>query len=125
MVCVESLSPACRQAGNNFSSLFKPPTLQWIGGFFILRKGVRTMENNVLINQGQAFGSDQILKLTALLYLKEALVAQEYESCQELVDTAKNLGIDQGDISAVITDYLNADNPGRQKISRLRSIQGG
>ena len=78
------------------------------------------MENNVLVNQGQALGSDQILKVTALLYLKEALIAQEYESCQELVDTAKNLGVNPGDISAVIADYLNADNPGREKTNRLR-----
>jgi hypothetical protein len=69
------------------------------------------MENNVLINQGQASGSDQILKVTALLYLKEALIAQEYESCQELVDTARKLGVNPGDISAVIADYLNADTP--------------
>jgi len=79
------------------------------------------MENNALLNQGQALGSDQILKVTALLYLKEALIAQEYESCQELIDTAKNLGVNAGDISAVIADYLNANNPGRQKGNRLRS----
>ena len=79
------------------------------------------MENNVLLSQGQALGPDPILKLTALLYLKEALVTQEYESCQELIDTAKNLGVSSGDISAVIAEYLNADNPGRQKGNRVRS----
>ena len=79
------------------------------------------MKNNVLLNEGQALGTDQILKVTALLYLKEALVAQEYETCQELIDTAKNLGVDQSDISALIADYLNADNPGRQKGNRLRT----
>jgi hypothetical protein len=89
------------------------------------------MENNALrantsvrfedFKSGQAPGSDQILKVTALLYLKEALVAQEYETCQELIDTAKNLGANPGDISAVIADYLNAGNPGRQKGNRLRS----
>ena len=82
------------------------------------------MKNNALLNQGQALGSDQILKLTALLYFKEALIAQEYESCQELIDTAKDLGVNPGDISAVIADYLNADNPGRQKTNRLRSYKG-
>jgi hypothetical protein len=79
------------------------------------------MENNALVIQEQALGSDQLLKLTALLYLNEALVAQEYETCQELIDTAKNLGVNPGDISAVIADYLNAHNPGRQKANRLRS----
>ena len=97
------------------------------GGFFILGKEVRKMKKQAFDNQetgniqGQALGSDQILKVTALLYLKEALVAQEYESCQELIDTAKNLGVNSDDISAVITEYLNADNPGRQKTSRVRS----
>lgn len=79
------------------------------------------MENNALLSPEKALGSDQLLKVTALLYLKEALAAQEYESCQELIDAAKGLGIDQGDISAVITDHLNAGNPGRQKGNRVRS----
>jgi len=78
------------------------------------------MKNNVQFNEQQALGTDQLLKVTALLYLQEALIAQEYETCQELIDTAKNLGIDSSDISAVITDYLNANNPGREKTNRLR-----
>jgi len=78
------------------------------------------MKNNVQFNEQEALGTDQLLKVTALLYLQEALIAQEYETCQELIDTAKNLGVDQGDINAVITDYLNADNPGREKTNRLR-----
>ena len=78
------------------------------------------MKNNVQFNEQEALGTDQLLKVTALLYLQEALIAQEYETCQELIDTAKNLGVDQGDINAVITDYLNADNPGREKTNLLR-----
>jgi len=78
------------------------------------------MENNVLLNEEQALGTGQLLKLTTLVYLKEALVSQKYETCQELIDTAKNLGVDQGDIKAVITDYLNAGNPGKIKTNRLR-----
>jgi hypothetical protein len=89
--------------------------------FYFVKKEVRKMENNVLLNGEHALGSDQILKVTALLYLKEALVTQKYESCRELIDTAKNLGVSKGDISAVIADYLNADNPGRQKGNRVRS----
>jgi hypothetical protein len=80
------------------------------------------MENNVLINPDQALGAGQILKVTALLYLKEALMAQEYETCQELVCTAKGLGVDPGDISAVIADYLRP-GPGRQQVNRLRSYR--
>ena len=78
------------------------------------------MKNNVLLNEEQALGTDQLLKLTALVYLKEALEAQAYETCRELTDTAKKLGIDPGDISAVIAEHLKAGDPGRQKASRLR-----
>ena len=78
------------------------------------------MENNVLVKDEQALGTDQLLKLTALLYLNEALIAQEYETCRELIDTAKKVGVNQGDISAVIADYLNANNPGNRKANRLR-----
>jgi len=80
------------------------------------------MENNVLLSPDQALGSDQLLKVTALLYFKEALVAQEYETCQELIGTAKNLGVDPVDISAVIVEYLNPSKPGKQKANRLRSL---
>ena len=94
------------------------------------------MENKVPLNsQGceieaigpfeqKALGTDRLLKLTALVYLKEALIAQEYETCQELIDTAKALGVEAGDISAVIADYLltqNAGIPKKQGIFRLRS----
>ena len=80
------------------------------------------MKNNALLTAEQALGSDQILKVTALLYLKEALIEQKYESCQELINTARELGAFSSDISAVITDYLNGNNPGgRQKPSRLRT----
>ncbi len=79
------------------------------------------MGNNVLINDDQALGTDQVLKLTALVYLNDALAAQEYETCRELIDTAKNLGVSQGEISAVIADYLNGNNLGRQRQNRIRS----
>jgi len=81
------------------------------------------MENNVQLIEEQALGTDQLLKLTALVYLKEALIAQEYEKCQELVGTARKLGIDTGDITAVIADYLNAGNPVRQKGNRIRTLK--
>ena len=78
------------------------------------------MKNNVLVGEEQALGTDQLLKLTALVYLKEALKAQEYETCQELIETAKNLNIDQSEINDVITDYLKTGDQGRQKTNRLR-----
>ena len=79
------------------------------------------MEKNVQLIEEQALGSDQLLKLTALVYLKEALVAQAFETCQELVGTARELGVEAAEISAVIAEYLNAGNPVRQRRNRLRS----
>ena len=81
------------------------------------------MENNVLIKDQNAAGTDEILKVTALLYLKEALVTQRFEACQELVDTARKIGVDGNDISAVIAEYLNADNPVKPKGNRLRTYK--
>jgi hypothetical protein len=76
------------------------------------------MENNALLNQ--EFRADQILKVTALLYLKEALVGQQYEVAPSLIEAAKNAGANQGEISLVIADYLRNDAPSRQKPNRLR-----
>ena len=45
---------------------------------------------------------DELLKATALLYLKDALVKQEYESCAELLGSARNFGAEQGEIDEVI-----------------------
>ncbi len=74
------------------------------------------MKNNALL-QEEVLGSDQILQVTALLYLKEALVNQQFESCPEIIDSAKKFGVSQEDVSAVIKDYLN---PARIAPSRLK-----
>lgn len=77
------------------------------------------MENNALLNQEAAFGADQLVKVTALLYLKEALVNQEYETCPDLIDTARKLGVDPGDISALIKEHLDTDARLKLKANRL------
>jgi hypothetical protein len=77
------------------------------------------MKNNALLNQEVAFGADQLLKVTALLYLKEALATQEYETCPDLIDTAKKLGVDPGEISAMIKDHLEVAPQVRIKGNRL------
>lgn len=48
--------------------------------------------------------SDEVLKLTSLIYLKEALLAQRYEDCAELIRQAKDLGAKQSEISALIAE---------------------
>ena len=59
--------------------------------------------------------SNDIIKLTALVYLQEALSAQEYEACPELIGIAKELGSSQEEITDVITAYLRGDKPERGK----------
>ncbi len=61
------------------------------------------MKSNYLVKQDLA---DEVLKVTALLYLEDALVKQEFEDCKELIETAKELGAEQADITDVITAYL-------------------
>ncbi len=74
------------------------------------------MKNNATLNGGGIF------KVTALLYLQEALVKQEYESCKELVGIAKELGARQGEIDETIAAYLRGDKPGgRNEAKRPRN----
>ena len=44
------------------------------------------------------------VKLTALLYLKEALVREQYEKCAELVETAKEFGAQPFEIQDLLED---------------------
>jgi len=52
--------------------------------------------------------SDEVLKLTSLIYLKDALLAQRYEDCAELIAEAKNLGAKQSEIGALIAEVFRA-----------------
>lgn len=55
--------------------------------------------------------ANEIFKVTALVYLNEALLAQEYESCGELVKSAKEFGAVQSEIDEVITMSLRGKKP--------------
>jgi hypothetical protein len=44
------------------------------------------------------------VKLTALLYLKEALLKQQYEICPELIAVAKEFGAAEAEIRALLED---------------------
>ena len=48
----------------------------------------------------------KLLKVTALLYLKEALYKQKYEQCPELVQTAKRYGVTTEEVQMVIARYV-------------------
>ena len=44
------------------------------------------------------------VKLTALLYLKEALLKERYEECAELISTALEFGAVRYEITALLED---------------------
>ena len=71
---------------------------------------------------------EEVLKVSALLYFKEALGRQEYESCAELAAAARQLGAQQGEIDAAIAAHLrgdqaNAPNESKQPVNRLRALK--
>ena len=88
-----------------------------------------TRQNKTSINEEQSLNTDDIFQVTALLYFKEALLAQEFENCQELIGVAKKLGATQEQINEVITSYLRGDKAGGQNganqiKNRLLSLKG-
>ena len=79
------------------------------------------MESNVLAQDG-------VLKFSALLYLTDALVKQEYESCAELIAVAKQLGAEQSEINDVLALHIRGDKPARpngakQTANRLQVLK--
>lgn len=44
------------------------------------------------------------VKLTALLYLKEALLNQQYENCREFIEIAKEFGAQDFEIQNLLED---------------------
>lgn len=86
------------------------------------------MNNNAILNEDQALGADQVLKVTALSYLQEALLGQEYENCAQLVEISKEFGASQGEIRELIAAFLQGDQPGGQSEAkpwknRLKSLK--
>jgi hypothetical protein len=66
---------------------------------------------------------DEIFKVTALLYFKDALVKQEFESCKELVDIAKQYGAEQSEIDEVVTGFLRGDKTAGKQANRIKNLQ--
>ena len=81
------------------------------------------MRNNAIFKDGgiRSSSRDEILKVTALLYLKEALLKEEYEGCQELVDSARKFGAQQGEVNEVIAVTLREKEGGQSGANREKS----
>ncbi len=46
------------------------------------------------------------LKLTAMLYLKDAILRECYEECRDFIDIAQEFGADSEDIKRTLSDSL-------------------
>lgn len=44
------------------------------------------------------------VKLTALLYLKEALIAENYEICRDFIGIAREFGASAAEVQAILED---------------------
>ena len=65
------------------------------------------------------------LQVTALLYLQAALAEERYEECAELVQSAKELGVEQIEISTVLASYVrqlkgNGNEANQNNVNRRR-----
>jgi len=81
------------------------------------------MKNNVLFNneQNKPLAADvEALKLTALLYVKEALQKEQFEDCQRLIAKAKGFGAQQPEISEVIEEYTRGGGHKQPRGGRLQ-----
>lgn len=60
-------------------------------------------DTNTLTNRlNKTTNTPEVLRLTALLYLQEAVAKQRYEECEELIALAKEFGAEQVDITIVL-----------------------
>ena len=77
-------------------------------------------ENQETINQ------DQLLQVTALAYLQDALANERYEECAELVKAARKYGAPANDIQKVLAEgarrarFARTVEPARKKAGLRR-----
>ncbi|MBP9854566.1 MAG: hypothetical protein KBD53_06845 [Candidatus Omnitrophica bacterium] len=65
------------------------------------------MKNRFIEQENKQTNSQEhLLKVTALLYLKEALYKEKYEECLELITVAKRYGVEQEEIQKIISRHV-------------------
>ncbi len=52
----------------------------------------------------RVLGSRHPVRLTALLYLKEALLREKYEACEEIISLAKEFGAEGYEVQDLLED---------------------
>ena len=80
--------------------------IEKITGFFIAKKGGRKMPK--IAENARAPTLLRVrrnpVKLTALLYLKEALWKERYEQCAQFIQVAKEFGAQEREIEELLED---------------------
>ena len=77
--------------------------------------------NNLSFEQLKQKGpieNNEILKVTALIYLQEALAKEAFEECQGLIARAKGFGATAADVRRVLNGYINSLYKEARKASR-------
>ncbi len=88
------------------------------------------MKKANILNETQDLASNELIKVTSLLYFKEALMSQEFETCKELLAIARKAGAVQGDIDGVVSQFLDGyraagSSGASQSNNRLRVLKEG
>ena len=88
-------------------------------------KEVRKVRNKLVFNNGntQQTNPDEVLKVTSLIYFKDALIKEQYENCRELIQTAKKFGAQQSEIRQIINEYIRLVASGLQNEASNRSVR--
>lgn len=78
------------------------------------------MSPNAVLEQNQALQTnlDHVFKVTALSYLKEALVKERYEACSELLELARGFGAEPVEIKELIMAVVQA-----LELKRIRNVR--
>ena len=78
------------------------------------------MKNSLFFKETSLFSpADALLRVTALQYLRDALLKEEYESCKELADRARQFGAPEDEIAQVFA-AASQDKGGEPQEASLR-----
>ena len=64
-------------------------------------------------NRNQSVDSSGVLRETALEYLREALIREEYEDCPELIGSAREYGAGSEEIREVLKEHVRGGGEDR------------
>ena len=95
------------------TSKLKPMAEQSAVGFFTFRTNMRwMMQTKNTSNKRAAPGLFRVrkdpVKLTALLYLRDALLAEKYEECAEFIAIAREFGAQTFEVQNILEDPKRA-----------------